>query len=432
MVERSGAARPTTALADIICMSHLRWDFVYQRPNHLMGRAARERRVFFVEEPIHHAGPAELRLTSRPEGATVAVPVLPDGVDGAAGDAIVASMLADLVRDADIRDHVLWYYTPVALRWTGQLQPSTVVFDSMDELSAFADAPAGLAELEAELLRRADVVFTGGRSLHEAKVDRHPSVHLFPSSVDVKHFARARRDLAEPDDQAPIARPRLGYFGVIDERMDLPLLQGLADARPDWQIVMVGPVVKIREADLPTAPNLHWLGRRGYDELPAYLAGWDVALMPFARNEATRFISPTKTPEYLAAGRPVVSTSIHDVVFPYGRLGLVRIADDVDATVRAIEAALAEDRAAWLSRVDTFLADQSWDRTWSEMSALIEAHRHRAGSPEPLPRIVISARPAGRATSAFSARQAGTSATSGATGTSGTSASGGRTAASDG
>jgi UDP-galactopyranose mutase len=241
----------------------------------------------------------------------------------------------------------------------------------MDELSAFRGAPQGLIDLESTLLRGADLVFTGGRSLYEAKRARSPRVHCFPSSVDRAHFAQARLPQPDPDDQAAIARPRLGYFGVIDERLDLELLGEVARRRPDWQLVLVGPIAKIDPSDVPSVPNVHQLGRKAYDDLPAYLAGWDVALMPFARNEATRFISPTKTPEYLAGGVPVVSTSIRDVVDPYGTEGLVRIADTADDTIAAIEATLADGRAA-VARADTILARQSWDATWAAMARLLD------------------------------------------------------------
>jgi UDP-galactopyranose mutase len=257
----------------------------------------------------------------------------------------------------------------------------------MDELSLFRGAPPSLLERERRLLKRADLVFTGGQSLYEAKRERHPAVHAFPSSIDAGHFGRARRATAEPADQAAIPRPRLGYFGVIDERIDLDLLAAAADARPDWNWVMIGPVVKIDPATLPRRSNLHYLGMKDYADLPAYLAGWDVALMPFATNESTRFISPTKTPEYLAGGRPVVSTSIRDVVRPYGDLDLVAIADDPEAFVAAAERSLARfgpgesEREEWLRRVDAFLAGGSWDRTFRQMSDLIDGAvlRRRAG-----------------------------------------------------
>jgi UDP-galactopyranose mutase len=253
----------------------------------------------------------------------------------------------------------------------------------MDELSAFLGAPALLRERERELLRTADLVFAGGRSLCSAKRQVRPATHLFPSSIDVAHFAQARARRADPDDQADIPRPRLGYFGVIDERIDLDLLAAVADLRRDLHIVMVGPVAKIDHATLPRRPNIHYLGQKAYRELPAYIGGWDVAIMPFARNEATRFISPTKTPEYLAAGRPVVATSIRDVVEPYGASGLVAIADAPDEFVVAADRVLREpERQAWLARVDAFLAGTSWDRTWSSMEALISAAvRARSAAP---------------------------------------------------
>jgi UDP-galactopyranose mutase len=260
----------------------------------------------------------------------------------------------------------------MALPVAAGVRPSAVVYDCMDELSLFKGAPPVLLEREDELLRGADLVFTGGHSLWEAKRHRHPRVHAFPSSVDVQHFAAARTERADPADQAHLPGPRIGFFGVVDERMDLSLVEGIARARPNWQLVVIGPVVKIDEGALPRLPNIHWLGGKRYEELPAYLGGWDVAIMPFARNDATRFISPTKTPEYLAAGRPVVSTSIRDVVRPYGEQGLVRIADDVPGFVTAVEASLAAERGDWLTRVDAVLARTSWDTTFGAMRRLVE------------------------------------------------------------
>jgi UDP-galactopyranose mutase len=241
----------------------------------------------------------------------------------------------------------------------------------MDELSAFRNAPTALRTLEPELLERADIVFTGGHQLYEAKRRAHSSVHAFPSAVDVAHFGGARTSSGQPADQARLPRPRIGFYGVIDERLDMDLVRDVALARPDWSIVLVGPIVKIEREDLPDLPNVHWLGPKPYADLPAYLAGWDVATMPFARNEATAFISPTKTPEYLAGGRPVVSTSVADVVRPYGELGLARIADTATSFVAAIEAALGEDPRPRQAAADAFLAGMSWDRTWRAMEALV-------------------------------------------------------------
>ncbi|HEY3570380.1 MAG TPA: glycosyltransferase [Thermoanaerobaculia bacterium] len=374
---------------DLVCLSHLRWDFVYQRPQHLMSRFARDRRVFFFEEPIFEDGPARLDVSERPGGVRVAVPRLPHGLPPEEVEAAQRDLLQGMLAEHGISDYVLWYYTPMALGFSEDLEPAAVIYDCMDELSLFRGAPPALLERERRLLELADLVFTGGQSLYEAKRERHPSVHAFPSSIDAEHFGRARRPAPEPADQAAIPRPRLGYFGVIDERIDLDLLAAAADARPDWQWVMVGPVVKIDPETLPRRSNLHYLGMKSYDELPSYLAGWDAALMPFARNESTRFISPTKTPEYLAGGRPVVSTPIRDVVRPYGELALVEIAEDPETFVAAAERSMqrfgegSPEREPWLTQVDEFLARGSWSRTFRHMSDLIDgAVLRRRGGPD--------------------------------------------------
>jgi glycosyltransferase involved in cell wall biosynthesis len=368
----------------LICLSHLRWNFVYQRPQHLMSRFARSMSVFFIEEPLLEPN-ARPRLDLRidPSGVTVGVPVLPAGIGEEERDAELADLLDGVVERLADRRIILWFYTPMALSFAAHLRPALTVYDCMDELSAFKDAPAGLLRREEELLRRADLVFTGGQSLYQAKRHRHGSVHAFPSSVDVAHFARARRPSPLALDQDRLPRPRLGYYGVIDERIDTALLAEVARLRPDWQIVMVGPVVKIDPAELPRAPNLHYLGGRPYAELPDYLAGWDIALMPFARNRSTQFISPTKTPEYLAGGRPVISTAIPDVVSDYGEPGLVAIVRDPAGLVAAAERYLGSwDHTEWLARVDSAIAGRSWDTTASAMLAQMErALRETAGAP---------------------------------------------------
>jgi glycosyltransferase involved in cell wall biosynthesis len=366
---------------DIVCVSHLRWDFVFQRPQHLLTRAARQGRVLYLEEPKLSDGPPSLEVRRVDGGVHVIVPVLPHSAPAAERVSLQASMLHGSLLEHGISDYALWYYTPMALKFTYHLNPIATIYDCMDELSAFAGAPPELAALERELFARADVVFTGGQTLFEAKRSSHHNVHAFPSSVDVAHFARARSVVADPMDQRGVGRPRLGYFGVIDERMDYELLRGVAAARPEWQIVLIGPTAKVDPASLPVAPNLHYLGPKLYADLPEYIAGWDVAILPFARNEATRFISPTKTPEYLAAGKPVVSTSIRDVVRPYGELRLARIADTTDTFVEAVEAALAENADERRRAADALLATLSWDRTWSGMRRLVEqvAERRMTG-----------------------------------------------------
>ncbi len=384
----------------LICFSHLRWNFVFQRPQHLMVRFARDRRVIFWEEPLDAAAGEPPRLdlrTCEQSGVVVATPMLAPELQGDAREAALRKLL-DAAVAAEPRDIVRWYYTPMMLPFSRHLAAACTVYDCMDELANFKFAPPQLIGLEQELLALADVVFTGGYSLWEAKRDRHPNIHPFPSSVDRHHFAQARTLTDAPADQAPIPGPRLGFYGVVDERMDLALLQVVADARPDWSLVIVGPVVKIDPATLPQRPNLHFLGGKSYAELPAYLAGWDVALMPFAVNEATRFISPTKTPEYLAGGRPVVSTPIADVVRHYGELEAVKIADTAPAFVEACEAALSLARrpGAWLAEADTVLAAMSWDETFRrmnrEIAKVFEAREAAARALIPAPVIRPSRR----------------------------------------
>jgi glycosyltransferase involved in cell wall biosynthesis len=254
------------------------------------------------------------------------------------------------------------------------LDTDLTIYDAMDELSKFRFAPPKLLELEQELIDKANIVFTGGSSLYEAKKDRHDNVHCFPSSVDRAHFAKARARQFDPADQEDLPRPRLGFYGVIDERFDTELLAKVAELRPNWSFVMLGPVVKISEEDLPKRHNIHYLGGKTYDQLPLYLSGWDVALMPFAMNESTQFISPTKTPEYLAGGRPVVSTPIKDVVRHYSALEGVKIASTPEAFVEACEQALELARnpeSGWLAEAELMLSASSWDTTQARMAGLI-------------------------------------------------------------
>ena len=365
------SARPV-----IVCFSHLRWDLVFQRPQHIMTRLAASFDVLYWEEPRFDLACEHPRLDrGMVEGSVVRiVPVLPAGLDGPAIDRALATLLQGEMasRSAPL---VFWYYTPMMLAFSEAMLPDFTVYDCMDELANFAFAPADIVQREAALMARADLVLCGGRSLYEARRGRHANIHCYPSGVDIAHFARDPAITAEPEDQAHLPRPRLGFYGVIDERMDLALLAELAALRPDWSFVMIGPVVKISPDDLPRAANIHWLGGRDYARLPDYAVHWDIALMPFALNASTRFISPTKTPEYMASGLPVVSTAIADVVSSYGGLGSIRIAEDARSFVTACEALLSADsrtRAAWRAEAEACLADKSWDGTVARIARQLQ------------------------------------------------------------
>ena len=357
------SSRPT-----LFCFAHLRWNFVYQRPQHLMSRAAAYANIYFIEEPllVDIAEPV-LRQETRPGGVRVITPMLP--LSFAHGDIfqIQRTLLDEWLRGQAFKETIAWYYTPMALLFSGHLRADITVYDCMDQLSAFQGAPPELIEQERRLFERADVVFTGGRSLFDKKRGEHRNVHLLPSSVDRAHFAAGREPQKDPEDQAAIPHPRIGFFGVLDERLDQDLLREAAACEPTWHFVMIGPVVKISPGELPRAANIHYLGQKHYNELPRYLAHWDVAMLPFAQNASTRFISPTKTPEYLAAGKPVVSTPIRDVAEPYGRLGLARIAANAQEFCAAIRESLEPPEPGWLPAVDDFLRHTSWDETFDRM-----------------------------------------------------------------
>lgn len=358
---------------NLICFSHLRWDFVFQRPQHLLTRFAQRSAVHFVEEPVFtNTNAPYYSITDKGNGVNVYVPQLPHGMPHQEVIAAQQSLLGSLMANLSSEDVAFWYYTPMALSFSAAFRPRFIIFDVMDELSAFKFAPQELKDQETALLRRADIVFTGGHSLYHAKKGRHHNLHAFPSSIDKAHFAQARTITEDPEDQKSISHPRLGFYGVIDERFDIDVIRGMADARPDWQIILIGPVVKIDPETLPKNSNIHYLGGKSYGELPKYLAGWDVALIPFAMNESTKFISPTKTPEYLAAGKPTISTPITDVVTPYGDERLVKIAATAEEFVAAGDALLSPDfdRQAWQQKVDHFLRDNSWDRTFETMWTL--------------------------------------------------------------
>lgn len=369
----------------LVCISHLRWDFVWQRPQHLLGRLAKDYRVIFVEEPVTNTDMTAARNKARLEihpavkasHVTVVRLVQPAdhhhwiGHGDARTQATYATLLNEYLANEGVTDPLLWLYTPMAQDFIEAIPHSLLIFDAMDQLSAFAGAPPDLIQREKDVLAGADVVFTGGVSLYESKKALNPNTYLFPSGVEIAHFARAaqRHNVERPADLVNIPAPILGYFGVIDERLDLPLIDHLATVHPEWQIVMIGPVVKIDPATLPKHPNIHYLGGKEYDQLPAYLAWFDVALLPFALNDSTRYISPTKTLEYMAAHKPIVSTPIEDVIASYG--SVVRVARGQAAFVREVEAALRQDNTLNRAKEQALLDANTWDGIAGRMGHIL-------------------------------------------------------------
>ena len=369
--------------APLIVFSHLRWGFVFQRPQHVLTRLARHFDVYFVEEPVFAEGVATLTISAQQGGVQVITPRTSVAAPGFHDDqlAVMKPLVEDFIAANRLADPIVWLYTPLALPLIADLEPCAVVYDCMDDLASFKFAPIELVAREAALMDQADVVFTGGPSLYESRQGRHPNLHCLPSAVDARHFSSAGLDAKSAESVAAaelhrgIPHPRLGFFGVIDERLDLDLVAGIADERPGWHIVMVGPVVKIDPATLPQRPNILWAGMQRYEALPHLLSHWDVCLLPFALNEATRFISPTKTLEYLAGGKPVVSTPIRDVVSLYG--SAVHIASTADEFVAAAEIALAQAPSAvaeWHARAQALVNGCTWDDTADAMAKLLLAY----------------------------------------------------------
>jgi len=359
---------------NIIVFSHLRWDFVYQRPQHLLTRFAADFKITLIEEPIFDtAGPAFYSITPKEKNINVIVPHMPQGLSPEQVIQVQKGLLDDYMKDKPLSNYAFWYYTPMALEFSRKYMPEIVIYDCMDELSAFKFAPDSLKALEQELLSKADVVFTGGQSLYQAKKNQHANIHPFPSSIEVEHFSKTRELKAlnfSKHEKKPLT---LGFYGVIDERFDINLIGDMANAHPEWQFNLIGPVVKIDPATLPQSSNIKYLGPKSYQELPEQMASWDIALIPFLINESTRFISPTKTPEYLAAGLPVISTAIRDVVNPYGIKQLVHIGNTAQEFIAAVEQELvkpASAKKAWLAKVDSFLSQNSWSKTYESMLKL--------------------------------------------------------------
>ena len=364
-----------TSSYGIVVFSHLRWRFVWQRPQQFLSRFAEKHPVLFVEiaEFDGKAGePPRTELIPSGPGVTVLNLHLDPALEGTSA---VTDAIRGAVREGmaalDIENPLLWFYNPMDAGWAlGQFDERGIVYDCMDELSQFKGADPSLVKREAELIAAADVVFTGGYELWLKKSKQHPNTHFFGCAVEYDHFAQAQGDGPIPDDLAAIPGPRVGWFGVVDERVDYDLLREAAALRPDVSFVLVGPAVKVDPKDFPQAPNLYWLGGRDYKELPLYCRGYDVCMMCFALNEATEFINPTKALEYLATGKPVIGTPVRDVVRQYE--DTVKIARSPEEFVALIDDALAGGQAEMVERGITKAKDASWESTVGAMQRIID------------------------------------------------------------
>lgn len=347
---------------DMIVFCHLRWDFVYQRPQHLISRMAKNMKILLVEEPWHREHEEGSRLTVINENLSILQP-------NVASIEEITSILPEYVKD--MKAATGWFYSASFVPVLQDMQFDKIVYDCMDELSLFKGAPEKLIEQEKYLVAHADIIFTGGKSLFESKQKMHDNVYCFPSSVDEKHFAKAMNGIAIPDDIVNIPGPIVGYYGVIDERINLNLVNEIALAKPDVSFVMIGPLAKIGEHELPRQNNIYYLGMKTYEELPGYLKAFSIAMMPFALNDATKYISPTKTLEYMAAGKPIISTAIKDVVRDYK--SCVKIIDNVQEFADAIDCQLMDAPDVFMKHEYTeILQKTSWDNTAGKMINIIK------------------------------------------------------------
>lgn len=362
----------------IVAFSHLRWSFVWQRPQQFLSRFAKEHPVLFIEEPFYDLRADQepsLEMQEAQDGVVVAVPHLREGDRWEDSHDTIRELAQRAIDTINLGGHfdepILWYYSPMMVEWSLDYFPASgVVYDCMDELSQFKYAPEGLIENEQRLLQNADVVFTGGQELYEKKSRQHGNAHFFGCGVEYEHFAKAQDESGTiPEDVKDLKKPIIGWFGVIDERVDYDLIKRAADLRPDYSFVLVGPVVKVDPASLPQGPNIHWLGGRDYKELPDYCRAFDVCMMCFAINEATEFINPTKALEYLATGKPVISTPVKDVVRQYS--DLIEIAETPEEFVEKLDRLVQHPDADRIQKGIEKARESSWEGTVSQMRTLI-------------------------------------------------------------
>lgn len=381
---KTSFSRVDPAQAPIVVFCHLSWDGVWQRPQQFLSRLAQTHPVLFVETYCSDVPAGKVRTAPAPRhpNITVLQMHLPAARwhEGAFIDAERRRLLRTFLRtDARFAAPVLWFYDPMAVvAFAGHCGERAIVYDCMDELSQFRGAPRELAERERLLLGVADVVFCGGRKMRDKRLPFNRNCHFYGTGVDCAHFGAARTaDLPVDPQIAALPGKVLGYFGVIDERIDYELLANLADALPQCSVAMVGPTAKVNPADFPQRPNLHWLGRRDYADLPAITKGFAVCLMPFALNEATEYINPTKALEYMAAGRPIVSTALDEVRTNFG--AVCRIARSHHEFIAHCAQEADHPNRARIRRGLALTAQNTWEAIAAQMDQhLVAAVNRRA------------------------------------------------------
>ena len=343
-----------------------------------MRRLARDRQVFFVEEPrVTKGEPFTVVRRVEPNLHVVSLRV-PAHLSARALENAQRRCVASLTPKDE--HPLLWIYSPAASRAARDLEPSLVVYDCVADHASRAGATATMKENERSLLASADLVLTAGTALFEAKRAHNVSTYPLPSSVDVAHFARARSPRNE--DRAgllsglrAIPGPRVGFLGSIDDRVDLDLVDRLAEARPGLHIVLCGALSGVTRWTLPDRPNVHYVGAQDYDDLPEHVASWDAAIFPFRGDVATRRSEPSGLLACLAAGKPIVSTPL-DELGPYVAQDLVTVAHPAQFAA-AVDAALRQARSPAVMNGrrrarEQLLARTSWDRTCSAMFRLVD------------------------------------------------------------
>ncbi len=348
---------------DLVVFSHLRWNFVYQRPQHILSRLAKSYNILFVEEPFHP--------NPENENTSFINQVFPNlSVFNSYTDSIDSTLklLKETLGSQTIA--TAWFYSPSFVNALKIFSFDKVVFDCMDELTLFKNAPQSLIEQEKELLSKSDIVFTGGKSLYSSKKKHHHNVYCFPSSVDRKHFEKAQNGIKVPDEMDAFTGIVVGYYGVVDERIDYDLLEQTAQMNPTVDFVLIGPFAKVNPESLPSLPNIHFLGMRNYEQLPNYLKRFDIAMMPFAMNDATKYISPTKTLEYMAGGKCIISTPVYDVVRDYDKQ--IEIIENAEQFTSSINKLICQHKASHYLKYQEILDRTSWDNTVKEMYSLMK------------------------------------------------------------